>query len=243
MREIVTFDAYGTLIDFQLGPTTLKVLEDRLDLDSLDVDEFLDDFRVMRFQAVLEAYRPYHEVLHSSLEWPCGCTDWSTAHSDGDALVEAVPTFGPFPEVPARAAGPEVPVRDRHHLQHRRQPDRAERRATSASSSTTSSPPSRPGRLQAGPADLRARLQDHGRRPVPGHPHRPGLGVRPHPDPRPRPGAPGVDQPLRPPRQRRLPALRRAARHVGPAGAARLLTRDAQRRTGDTGREHRGRTP
>ncbi|MGW0846973.1 haloacid dehalogenase, partial [Streptomyces sp. NPDC002787] len=56
-REVVTFDAYATLINFELGPTTLKVLEDRLDLDNLDVDEFLDDFRVMRFQAVLEAYR------------------------------------------------------------------------------------------------------------------------------------------------------------------------------------------
>ncbi|MFJ8331494.1 haloacid dehalogenase type II [Streptomyces sp. NPDC094437] len=100
MREIVTFDAYGTLIDFQLGPTTLKVLADRLDLDNLDVDEFLDDFRVMRFQAVLEAYRPYHEVLHSSLEMAMRLHGLSYRTSDGDALVDAVPTFGPFPEVP-----------------------------------------------------------------------------------------------------------------------------------------------
>ncbi|MFI2636071.1 haloacid dehalogenase type II [Streptomyces collinus] len=100
MREIVTFDAYGTLIDFQLGPTTLKVLEDRLDLDNLDVDEFLDDFRVMRFQAVLEAYRPYHEILHSSLRNAMRLHGLEYRTSDGDALVEAVPAFGPFPEVP-----------------------------------------------------------------------------------------------------------------------------------------------
>ena len=100
MREIVTFDAYGTLIDFQLAPTTLKVLADRLDLDGLDVDEFLDDFRVMRFQAVLEAYRPYHEVLHSSLRNAMRLHGLEYRTSDGDALVEAVPTFGPFPEVP-----------------------------------------------------------------------------------------------------------------------------------------------
>ena len=100
MREIVTFDAYGTLVDFQLGPTTLKVLADRLDLDNLDVDEFLDDFRVMRFQAVLEAYRPYHEILHSSLRMAMRLHGLEYRESDGDALVEAVPTFGPFPEVP-----------------------------------------------------------------------------------------------------------------------------------------------
>jgi 2-haloacid dehalogenase len=100
MRQVVTFDAYGTLIDFQLGPTTLKVLADRLDLDGLNVEEFLDDFRVMRFQAVLEAYRPYHEVLHSSLRNAMRLHGLEYRTSDGDALVEAVPTFGPFPEVP-----------------------------------------------------------------------------------------------------------------------------------------------
>ncbi|MFF7735717.1 MULTISPECIES: HAD-IA family hydrolase [unclassified Streptomyces] len=100
MREIVTFDAYATLINFELGPTTLKVLEDRLDLDNLDVDEFLDDFRVMRFQAVLEAYRPYHEILPSSLRNAMRLHGLEYRDSDGDALVDAVPTFGPFPEVP-----------------------------------------------------------------------------------------------------------------------------------------------
>jgi 2-haloacid dehalogenase len=100
MRKIVTFDAYGTLIDFQLSPTTLEVLADRFDLDGLDVDEFLDDFRVMRFQAVLEAYRGYDEVLHSSLENAMRLHGLSYRRSDGDALVAAVPTFGPFPEVP-----------------------------------------------------------------------------------------------------------------------------------------------
>ncbi|WP_128377223.1 haloacid dehalogenase type II [Streptomyces cavernae] len=100
MREIVTFDAYATLINFELGPTTLKVLEDRLDLDNLDVDEFLDDFRVMRFQAVLEAYRPYHEVLCSSLRNAMRLHGLEYRETDGEALVDAVPTFGPWPEVP-----------------------------------------------------------------------------------------------------------------------------------------------
>ncbi|WP_309115871.1 haloacid dehalogenase type II [Saccharothrix sp.] len=100
MRQIVTFDAYATLINFELAPTTLKVLADRLDLDGLDVDEFLDDFRVMRFQAVLEPYRPYHEVLHSSLRNAMRLHGLEYRESDGDALVEAVPTFGPWPEVP-----------------------------------------------------------------------------------------------------------------------------------------------
>ncbi|TLS47199.1 HAD family hydrolase, partial [Streptomyces montanus] len=55
---------------------------------------------VMRFQAVLEAYRPYHEILHSSLRNAMRLHGLEYRDSDGDALVEAVPTFGPFPEVP-----------------------------------------------------------------------------------------------------------------------------------------------
>jgi 2-haloacid dehalogenase len=100
MRDIVTFDAYGTLVDFQIGPTALKIVADRLDLDNLDVDEFLDDFRVMRFQSVLEVYRPFHEVVRSSLRMAMRLHGLEYRTSDGDALVEAVPTFGPHPEVP-----------------------------------------------------------------------------------------------------------------------------------------------
>ena len=100
MRQVVTFDAYGTLVDFELVPATLKALGDRLDLDGLDVDKFIDNFRVMRFQAVLEAYRPYDEVLHSSLEKAMRLHGLEFRASDGDALVAAVSGFGPFPEVP-----------------------------------------------------------------------------------------------------------------------------------------------
>ncbi|WP_055552513.1 haloacid dehalogenase type II [Streptomyces sp. NBRC 110028] len=100
MRQVVTFDAYGTLVDFELVPATLQALGDRLDLDGLDVDTFIDNFRVMRFQAVLEAYRPYDEVLHSSLEKAMRLHGLEFRASDGDALVAAVSGFGPFPEVP-----------------------------------------------------------------------------------------------------------------------------------------------
>ncbi len=100
MREVVTFDAYGTLVDFNLHPATREILSDRFDLDGLNVEEFLDDFRVMRFQAVLGSYRPYGEVLRSSLEIAMRLHGLEYRESDGDALVAAVPEFGPFPEVP-----------------------------------------------------------------------------------------------------------------------------------------------
>jgi len=100
MRQVVTFDAYGTLVDFRLSDATLQVLADRLPMDGVGSEEFLDDFRVMRFQAVLEPYRSYREVLRSSLQIAMRLHGIPQSPSDGDALIAAVPTFGPFPEVP-----------------------------------------------------------------------------------------------------------------------------------------------
>jgi 2-haloacid dehalogenase len=114
-RHMVTFDAYGTLIDFRLSEATREILADRLPMDGVDTEEFLDDFRVMRFQAVLEPYRSYHEILHSSMEAAMRLHGIPYSPSDGGALVAAVPAFGPFSEVPGalralKAAGYEIAI-------------------------------------------------------------------------------------------------------------------------------------
>ncbi|MEV0634101.1 haloacid dehalogenase type II [Streptomyces sp. NPDC050619] len=100
MREIVTFDAYGTLVDFRLSGPTQELLQDRIDEVGVDAKAFLETFRIMRFQAVLEAYRPYDEVLRSSLQKAMRMHGLRYQDSDGDVIVAQIPTFGPFPEVP-----------------------------------------------------------------------------------------------------------------------------------------------
>ena len=100
MREIVTFDAYCTLVDFHLDAPTVELLKDRIAEVGVDTQEFLDTFNVMRFQAVLEDYRPYEEVLRSSMEKSMRRHGLRYQDSDGDAIVALIPTFGPFPEVP-----------------------------------------------------------------------------------------------------------------------------------------------
>ena len=109
MDKVVTFDCYGTLIDFDLNRVVRATLKDRLRIDGVDEAEFLRDFRVMRFQAVLEPYRQYKEILAVSLEHVMRLHGLLYRTEDGRALVAAVPTFGPFPEVPAALITPALP--------------------------------------------------------------------------------------------------------------------------------------
>src|SRR5438034_5043492 len=96
--KFVTFDCYGTLINFELDAATRQVLGPML--DAVDTDDFFREFRDLRFRTVLEEYRPYHEVLSRSLETVMGHFDLEYTDDYGAAIVASVPNFGPYPEVP-----------------------------------------------------------------------------------------------------------------------------------------------
>jgi 2-haloacid dehalogenase len=94
----LTFDCYGTLVDFDLRPVTLARLGPRA--AQIDRDAFFAAFETNRFLEVLQPYRPYREVLLRSLARTLEQFGLRYEEADGAALVAAVPGFGPFPEVP-----------------------------------------------------------------------------------------------------------------------------------------------
>jgi 2-haloacid dehalogenase len=94
----ITFDCYGTLVDFDLDTVTLRALGERA--AGIAVDAFLRDFERIRFEEVLGEYRPYRDVLCRSLAAAMARYGLAYQDADGDALVAAVPTFGPFRDVP-----------------------------------------------------------------------------------------------------------------------------------------------
>ena len=65
---------------------------------------FLTDFSAYRFDEVLGSWKPYAEVIKTALR-RC-CQRWSVPYrdADGQQLYEAVPTWGPHPDVPAALA-------------------------------------------------------------------------------------------------------------------------------------------
>lgn len=96
--KFITFDCYGTLTAFGMSALTRKLLADRISPDRLE--EFLDDFEAFRIDEVIGAYQPYPDVITNALKRASKLWDIEYHDDDGKAIVDAVPTWGPHPDVP-----------------------------------------------------------------------------------------------------------------------------------------------
>ena len=100
--KYITFDCYGTLIHFQMSTMTRTMFADRLDPDRLQA--FTTDFSAYRFDEVLGNWKPYADVIKTALR-RC-CKRWGLQYNAAEAqqLYDAIPTWGPHPDVPAGLA-------------------------------------------------------------------------------------------------------------------------------------------
>ncbi len=94
----LTFDCYGTLVDFAMDEYIVDYLGPRL--AGTDVNHFVREFSKIRFEETLEEYCPYRELLRRSLVKAMAKFGLEYHPDDSAAIVAAVPTWGPFPEVP-----------------------------------------------------------------------------------------------------------------------------------------------
>lgn len=108
--KYITFDCYGTLIRFRMGDMARELFADRVPPERMD--QFVKDFSAYRLDEVMGDWKPYVDVLRSALERTC--RRWKIAYRDdeGRAFYEAVPTWGPHPDVPAPLAriAKEIPL-------------------------------------------------------------------------------------------------------------------------------------
>jgi 2-haloacid dehalogenase len=100
--KYVTFDLYGTLINFRMSAMTREVFGDRIDREQMD--QFVKDFSSYRFDEVLGAWQPYSDVITNSVRRTC--KKWGIYFDMAEALkfYEAVPTWGPHQDVSAGLA-------------------------------------------------------------------------------------------------------------------------------------------
>lgn len=108
--KYITFDCYGTLIHFRIGDVAREIYADRV--PAARMNEFLKDFTAYRFDEAMGDWRPYEEVLTNAIQRTC--RRWKVTYREGEGrkLYDAVPTFGPHPDVPGPLAriAKEIPL-------------------------------------------------------------------------------------------------------------------------------------
>ena len=96
--KFITFDCYGTLTRFQMSALTRELMSGVV--DAADMGTFLDDFEAYRMDEVLGPYKPYAEVITDAFRRACGRWRATFRRRDAEAIVEAVPSWGPHADVP-----------------------------------------------------------------------------------------------------------------------------------------------
>jgi 2-haloacid dehalogenase len=108
--KYITFDCYGTLIRFRMGDLASEIFRDRIPASSMD--QFVKDFAAYRLDEVLGAWKPYAQVLHNAVQRTCKRWDIEFRAEEARRFYDAVPTWGPHPDVPEPLAriAPHIPL-------------------------------------------------------------------------------------------------------------------------------------
>src|SRR5688500_7674840 len=108
--KFISFDCYGTLINFEMGPTAKRLFEDRV--PAARMPAFLDSFRAYRLDEVLGEWKPFRDVIENSIQRACKAHGVECRTSDAAALYDAIPTFEPHPNVVEvlKAIAPPAPL-------------------------------------------------------------------------------------------------------------------------------------
>ncbi len=96
--KYISFDMHGTLIRWHIVDMTRKLLADIVPAEQMD--EVVASFKWQRLDEVLGPWKPLTEVIHDSLRKTMERFDLPYRRSDSQAIVDAIPTWGPWPEVP-----------------------------------------------------------------------------------------------------------------------------------------------
>lgn len=95
--KFISFDCYGTLINFEMGPTARSLFSDRVSEQRMP--DFLESFRFYRLDEVLGAWKPFFDVVGNAIQRACHAHDVEYRTSDAQSLYAAVPTWQPHPHV------------------------------------------------------------------------------------------------------------------------------------------------
>jgi 2-haloacid dehalogenase len=100
--KFITFDCYGTLINFDMAGAAERCFTDRV--APQEMLAFTRDFARYRFDEVLGAWKPYYDVVSDALERTCKKWGVPWSKADSDFIYTDCASWGPHPDVPAGLA-------------------------------------------------------------------------------------------------------------------------------------------
>jgi 2-haloacid dehalogenase len=96
--KYISFDCYGTLINFQMRQVMEQLFADRVSPEKMK--QFTADFAQYRLDEVMGDWRPYDEILCNSVERTCKHNGVEYRDNEGLKFYDAVPTWMPHADVP-----------------------------------------------------------------------------------------------------------------------------------------------
>ena len=104
LPRVLSFDCYGTLVDWETGLRKVfaEILARKREHNTnISPEQFRERWEGLQFRLIQGPFQPYRNILKQSLAQTLASSDLPYDPMDGDALVADVPTWRPFPEVPA----------------------------------------------------------------------------------------------------------------------------------------------
>ena len=96
--KYISFDCYGTLINFQMADVARELYADRIAPENMA--QFTRDFSSYRLDEVMADWKPYNQVVANAIERTCRHWGIEYRENEGQKFYDAVPTWNPWPEVP-----------------------------------------------------------------------------------------------------------------------------------------------
>ena len=96
--KFITFDCYGTLVNFRMAETAREIYGNRL--HGQELERFVKLFAAYRRDEVLGAWKPYRQVVLNAVRRTCERTGVPYIEGEAEKFYLAVPTWGPHPDVP-----------------------------------------------------------------------------------------------------------------------------------------------
>ena len=95
--KFITFDCYGTLTNYDMAGAATQIYASQM--TKAELDAFLFSFRGYRLDETMSAWKPKKELVCNALERTCKKHRIEYRREDGEAIYNAIPTWGPHPDV------------------------------------------------------------------------------------------------------------------------------------------------